>query len=199
VIAAGSPTPEVPERRATASERILDAVARLIVTVGVAAVSMQDVAHEAGVSKGLIHYHFRDKDTLLAQLIDWVTEGLVGREHSALAAVTPQTAVDALWRWLEGELERGHIRLLVELTQSSSAIVREASTRSAQRRREAATATIETVFGALALRPRIPAPLLAEVAVDFIDGLATRATLTLAAPPRAAFDVLWLSLLSLAE
>ena len=198
-MAEGAPASEPPMRRPSASERILDAVARRIVTGGAAALSMQDIAQEAGVSKGLIHYHFRDKDTLLAHLVDWITEGLVGRERAALAAVTPQTAVDALWGWLEGELERGHIRLLVELAQSPSDMVHQASARSAQRRREAATATIETVFGALALHPRIAASLLAEVVVAFTDGLATRAALMLPAPPRIAFDVLWLSLLSLAE
>jgi AcrR family transcriptional regulator len=195
----GAPASETSVRRPSASERILDAVARRIVTGGVAALSMQDIAQEAGVSKGLIHYHFRDKETLLAHLVDWITDGLVGRERAALAAVTPQTAVDALWGWLEGELERGHIRLLVELAQSPSDMVQQASARSAQRRREAATTTIEMVFGALALRPRIAASLLAEVVVAFTDGLATRAALTLPAPPRIAFDVLWLSLLSLAE
>jgi TetR/AcrR family transcriptional regulator, fatty acid metabolism regulator protein len=34
---------------------------------------MQDVADAAGVSKGLIHYHFHDKETLLTRLIEWMT------------------------------------------------------------------------------------------------------------------------------
>jgi AcrR family transcriptional regulator len=198
-MATDSPVPRAATGRSSASARILDAAARRIVTAGAASVSLQDVADEAGVSKGLIHYHYHDKDALLARLVDWASDGLIAREHDALATVTPQTAVDTLWGWLEGELERGHIRLLVELSQSASEIVRQASARSAERRRDAATATIETIFEALGLRPRIPAPLLAEVVVAFVDGLATRAALPLPAPLRIAFDVLWLSLLSLAE
>lgn len=198
-MATDTPVPRGAPGRSSASARILDAAARRIVTTGAASVSLQDVADEAGVSKGLIHYHFHDKETLLAQLVGWASDGLIAREHDALAAVTPQTAVDTLWGWLEGELERGHIRLLVELSQSASEIVRQASARSAEQRRAAAAATIEILFDALGLRPRIPAPLLAEVVVAFIDGLATRAALPLPAPLRIAFDVLWLSLLSLAE
>src|SRR5919199_673237 len=93
------PSPPVPRRpRASAAERILRAAARAIVERGAAAVSMHDVAEEAGVSKGLIHYHFHDKETLLARLVEWMTRNLVAREEGAIAESQPRHAIDDLWR-----------------------------------------------------------------------------------------------------
>src|ERR671932_2690500 len=112
-----SPTGPAPRPRAGAAERILRATARTIVERGAVALTMHDVAEEAGVSKGLIHYHFHDKETLLARLAEWMTRNLVARERAALAESTPRHAIDDLWGWLEGELERGHVRVLLELAE----------------------------------------------------------------------------------
>ena len=62
------------DRRLSTPERILYAAAARIVAGGTANLSMQDVADAAGVSKGLIHYHFHDKETLLTRLIEWMTQ-----------------------------------------------------------------------------------------------------------------------------
>ena len=50
---------------ADAPARILDAAIASLVSAGAGALAMHEVAERAGVSKGLIHYHFRDKDALL--------------------------------------------------------------------------------------------------------------------------------------
>ena len=71
-------------------ERILYAAAARIVAGGTANLSMQDVADAAGVSKGLIHYHFHDKETLLTRLIEWMTHESIDREAATLAAVHPR-------------------------------------------------------------------------------------------------------------
>ena len=67
---------------------------------------MQDVADEAQVSKGLIHYHFRDRDALLARLIESLAEDIMARERSAIDGCAPQEAIDAMWHWIEDELAR---------------------------------------------------------------------------------------------
>jgi AcrR family transcriptional regulator len=161
--------------------------------------TMQEVAEEAGVSKGLIHYHFQDKDTLLARLAMWIADGLVRRERAALAASTPHGAIDDLWRWLEAELVRGHVRALVELAGWHGGGVRPATAEAMHMRRRAATASTERLFALLALRPRVPPVLLGDLLVTFIDGLASAPAGAGGADARAAFDVLWLALLGLAE
>ncbi|HMA02814.1 MAG TPA: hypothetical protein VKP02_10665, partial [Gemmatimonadaceae bacterium] len=70
---------------------------------------------------------------------------------------------------------------------------------SANARRDASAASIEQLFSLLGLRPRIPAVLLADVVVAFIDGLAIAIGIDRGKNARAAFDVFWLSLLSLTE
>jgi AcrR family transcriptional regulator len=187
------------ERRPSTPIRILQAAARRIVTGGAANLSMQDVADTAGVSKGLIHYHYHDKETLLARLVEWVTRESIARERSALAASTPRTAVDDLWTWVSGELARGDLRVLIELSNERGTATGAAIRTAAAARREAAAATVTRLFAMLDLRPRVPVPLLADVIAAFIDGLVVHAALAPEANHRVAFDVFWLSLLSLAE
>lgn len=54
-------------RGARSIQRILDAAARLFGTEGFESASMSAVARAAGVSKGLLHYHFRSKEHLLIE------------------------------------------------------------------------------------------------------------------------------------
>ena len=149
---------------------------------------MQDVADAAGVSKGLIHYHFHDKETLLTRLIEWMTHESVDREAATLARSTPKTAVDDLWTWVAGEIDRGHLRVLNELAQERGPLISDAIRRSAQARREAAMVTVDRLFALLELRPRVPVQLLADVIVAFIDGLAIHASIAPQANHRVAFD-----------
>lgn len=185
--------------RLEAAERILRAAVRCIVSSGAAALTMHDVAEEAEVSKGLIHYHFHDKDTLLARVVEWMGQNLVSRERAALENSTPRHAIDDLWAWLAAELDRGHLRVLLELAQWRNPLVRRAIHSANLARREASAASIERLFALLALRPRIPARLLADVVVPFVDGLAMTMGVDAEFNPRAAFDVLWLSLLTLTD
>ena len=188
-----------PRMRPDATERILQAAATRLAISGASVMTMQEVAEEAGVSKGLIHYHFHDKDTLLVRLVMWIAEGLVRREHAALATSAPQGAIDDLWRWLEEELARGHVRALVELAGWRGGRVRSSAAEAMRMRRMAATASAERLFALLALRPRVPLVLLGDLLVTFLDGLASAPARAQGAEARAAFDVLWLALLGLAE
>ena len=188
-----------PEGRRAAPERILDAAAARIVAVGAANLSLQDVADAADVSKGLIHYHFKEKETLLAILAQWIGRETVRREAEALVSSTPSTAVDDLWAWLSAELQRGHLRALQDLACEPAPKVREAVILTAAARREAAADTITRLFDLLGLRLRLPVPAVADVIVAFVDGLSVYAMLQPDTNHRVTFDVFWLSLLSLAE
>ncbi len=168
---------------------------------------MSEIARDAGVSKALIHYHFVDKETLLARLIDHLARGVVAREREALRRFEHEhnpLAVDALWAWLEGELERGSINVLLELDAYRGPAVQAAARAAAAAREAAAQETIQRLFAILELRPRIEPAMLATVHVAFVDGLAIRKGLAsgeerVSTPSRVAFDVFWLAMLSLAE
>jgi AcrR family transcriptional regulator len=160
---------------------------------------MQGVADEADVSKGLIHYHFRDRDALLARLIESLAEDIMARERAALEGCAPQDAIDALWRWIDDELTRGELRVLLELQQDPAPEVALAARRAARLRHAQAEVTTGQLFRMLGLTPRVPAELMAGVAVAFLDGLAMETSLQPDREARISFDVFWLALLSLAE
>jgi AcrR family transcriptional regulator len=51
-------------------ERLLDAAVRLIAREGIDNVRIARIATEAGVSAGLVHYHFASRDALLEEAIE---------------------------------------------------------------------------------------------------------------------------------
>jgi AcrR family transcriptional regulator len=55
-------------------ERILQAVIDLLARDGISGVSMRAVAHEAGVSLGLLSYHYQDKTDLIRAALHRVEE-----------------------------------------------------------------------------------------------------------------------------
>lgn len=185
-----------------ATRRILSGARELVARGGAAEISMGDVAASAGVSKALVHYHFRDKDSLLQALVEDVGFAVLARAREAMAPMQREAgthALDAYWAWLEHELRGADLRILISLAEYDSARVRAASRRIAAQRREVTAEHTALVFARLGLTPRVPAELIAETVLAFVDGLATVHSLSPERDPRPAFDVLWLALLTLAE
>jgi AcrR family transcriptional regulator len=185
--------------RRNAADRILHGATARLIEVGAVELSLHDVAKYVGVSKALIHYHFADKESLLIRVVEWTTEQVIARERAALVHGFPAQAVDELWQWLSGELEDGHLRVLLELAQYRAPRVQAAIRESVAARRTAAAGTVSRLFTLLELRPRVPLELLAAVVVTFSDGLALRPMMEGTDEARIAFDIFWLSVLSLAE
>lgn len=188
-------------RAIEARERLLAATLRCAVRDGGGALSLQAIAREAAVSKALILYHFRDKETLLAAVIRWLDARIHARESHALERSSATTVLEDYWRWIEAELSTGELRALLELGQERGEESRRAMRESTDRRHAQAEATIGRVFGLLELTPRLPTAMLASCELAFRDGLVVGSS-----PPapahaerhaRVAFDVFWLSLLSL--
>src|SRR5215470_6020227 len=61
--------PPQPAERTSREERILDAAATLLVRWGYRKTTIDDVAREAGVAKGTIYLHWRDKNELFRAAI----------------------------------------------------------------------------------------------------------------------------------
>ena len=60
-------------------EHLLAAAARVIARDGTAGVRIRDVAMEAGVSTGVVHYYFGSKDEILIEALRWATRSPVER------------------------------------------------------------------------------------------------------------------------
>ncbi|NLU82944.1 TetR/AcrR family transcriptional regulator [Rhodococcus sp. HNM0569] len=69
-------------------DRILDALERLLLDVGLAQVTIEAVAAEAGVSKGGLLYHFPSKEALLAGMVRRLGERTDAQRTQASAAGT---------------------------------------------------------------------------------------------------------------
>jgi len=178
-----------------ARSRIVRAGIRCVIRDGLADASMAVIAKEANVSKALLHYHFADRSQLLSEMATLIGRRLITREQNALERDEASAPVDALWRWLETELERGELRALLALGMLRDSPVLEAIEEVSLARRTSAATAVEYIFGRLGLTPRLPLTLIADANVAFIDGLALDRDSS--RDSRVSFDVFWLGILSL--
>lgn len=89
-------------RGARSIQRILDAAARMFGKEGFQGASMGQVAQAAGVSKGLLHYHFQSKEHLLIEAVRATFRQLHARFDDRFlrgdrGLPTALDALDALW------------------------------------------------------------------------------------------------------
>jgi len=109
----------VAERR----EQLIEAALAVASRDGIDAATVRAVAAEAGVSLGVVHYCFQDKDELLRAMAHAITSANLERSLGELPpdADDPETVIetviDALWAGIRGS--RGPQLLSYELTTSS--------------------------------------------------------------------------------
>jgi AcrR family transcriptional regulator len=101
-----------------ASARIVEAMRRSVAARGAAGSTFDQVAREAGVSRGLLHYHFGTKERLLAEVVRRDADIRLAHLGGELApARTVDDVVDVLVRSLEDLVDRdpGFVALMFEL------------------------------------------------------------------------------------
>ena len=81
--------PEQPDERHQREERILDAAAALLVRWGYRKTTIDDVAREAGVGKGTIYLHWKDKNELFVAVI-WRANQQASAEIMRRIAADPE-------------------------------------------------------------------------------------------------------------
>ncbi|MBI3071519.1 MAG: TetR/AcrR family transcriptional regulator [Deltaproteobacteria bacterium] len=91
------------------AERILKVTMRCLAHSDCDRLSMREIAEAAGVSKSLLHYHFKSKDALLLELVERFFDAMVSRIAKAASEGTLHTGtgpialvetLDAIWREL---------------------------------------------------------------------------------------------------
>lgn len=101
-------------------ERILDATFRRLVSEGYAALSIREIARDAGVNHALINYHYRSKDQLVIEVLDAVNQRLLSRQASMYES---SDGFAQKWatarRFYESDLASGFVRLQAELWAAS--------------------------------------------------------------------------------
>ncbi len=101
-------------------QRILDATLRRLVSEGYAALSVREIARDAGVNHALINYHFGSKDQLVIDVLDAVNQRLLLRQASMYESGGgfAQKWASAR-RFYEDDLASGFVRLQAELWAAS--------------------------------------------------------------------------------
>ena len=100
--------------------KILDAAFRRLATEGYAALSVREIAKDAGVNHALINYHFRSKDQLVIAVLDEANRRLLERqkrmyrEPGGFAEKWAQAR-----RFYRSDLASGFVRVQAELWAAS--------------------------------------------------------------------------------
>src|SRR5262245_59921894 len=81
------------QKAAARRDAILSAALDEFAAQGFAAARLDDVARRAGVAKGTIYLHFRDKEALFQELVRSVLGTFVGTFEAALKADVPARAL----------------------------------------------------------------------------------------------------------
>ncbi|MEO8543638.1 MAG: helix-turn-helix domain-containing protein [Burkholderiaceae bacterium] len=100
--------------------KILDAAFRRLATEGYAALSVREIAKDAGVNHALINYHFRSKDQLVIEVLDSANRRLLERQTSLYRG---PGSFARKWaearRFYESDLASGFVRVQAELWAAS--------------------------------------------------------------------------------
>jgi AcrR family transcriptional regulator len=100
--------------------KILGAAFRRLASEGYAALSVREIAKDAGVNHALINYHFRTKDQLVIEVLDAANRRLLERQ---LAMYREPASFAQKWaqarRFYESDLASGFVRVQAELWAAS--------------------------------------------------------------------------------
>ncbi len=99
-----APTPPNGADDIDARTALLDAVERLMLSEGYAAVTSRRLAAEAGVNAGLVYYYFGPMDNLFVEVFRRSAERMLDRQSEALASDKP---LWALWDLIRDQTNTG--------------------------------------------------------------------------------------------
>jgi AcrR family transcriptional regulator len=156
----------------TTKAKILDAAFRRLAQEGYAALSMREIAKDAGVNHALINYHFHTKDQLVIEVLDEANRQLLQRQQQMYRG--PGGFAEK-WaqarRFYESDLASGFVRVQAELWAAgmSNPELREKFLPRVRAWKEVVLGGVrEALATATACGLGLPAPLTAEVVTTWI-------------------------------
>jgi len=186
------------KRSLETQDSIIRAAVRCLSSNGVGALTVGAVARRAGVSSGLVHYHFATKQRLLAAAAERLLERRTAERLGALGSGAGLVALDRLWQATQRSADDGAERATLDLVAlaGENADVGRLVAHGRQRERTALRERLPALFAELGAMP-VAVDETAEVVATFIDGIGlTLAAGADAAVVRSAFDAFWLALIA---
>ena len=186
------------DRSLDARETILSAAIELLRERGGTNITTDQVATKAGCAKGLVHYHFKRKDQLLAAAAERLWQERTDAWTGALASKGPKDAIQRAWRILVGESANGTAASCATLgMRSEKLVVQSVSDGRASFSRQIAAA-LQQLLAHLSLEPSVPVTELGALLVATVEGIGLQ--LGSGAPAEElepAWSAFWAGLLSL--
>ncbi len=163
------------EQRLNHRQRIVDAAWRCVARTGYSALRVDDICHEAAVSKGSFYIYFKRKDDVLFALLDEDAAALEQRIHSVLLANRP--GIDRLRLFAQTMLadhdDQGRMQVRADLWAEMfcDKEVRDRFVEHLDRRRRLLSVAISEGIKTGEFDGGVPAETLARIVLAIVDGL----------------------------
>jgi len=199
------PTPLAPGLSPSAQQRarqIVEAAARVMARKGFAGTTMKDIAAEAGITAGLIHYYFDSKEDLLAAVIATLCTQMRTESEAAFAASRGAAPIARAWAVLQatkGQFRRSdQQRLFVEAITLAlrDPRMREQVAQLYEDLLDSSTAMVEELATQVPTPPPVPLRDFAAVIVAALDGMALQKLLDPERDEDALYNALGFLLMS---
>ena len=167
-------------KSAISSQQIIDAAIRVLARQGYARTSLLEIAKEAGMSKGALHYHYPSKESLIHAVLEAACNAVQARSVEAWSP--SENPFEALRRSLEElwatRAQRTDEALVVAdllaqslYDESLRPRLAEFYALGAQQIRD----YLEEHLISVGLEPRVPLDLLPRIVIGMLDGLVMQA------------------------
>lgn len=161
-------------------QQVIDAAVLTLARKGYADTSVQDIAEEAKLSKGAVHYHFKNKDDLIQNVLTQCCDHMTRRVKAAWGAPgTPaervRRAIQEMW---SARKERGpEMRVIADLVGygvHNEGLRGPLAQMFRKNREEIMEAGLKDLM-ALGLKARVPLDVIPRLLLASLDGLALHA------------------------
>lgn len=165
------------KKSAISASQIVAAATRVIARKGYARTSLNDIAREAGMSKGAVHYHFPSKEVLVAKVLETACDAVAERTKDAWqrGGQDPFEALRASVRelWAVRTSRSDEVAVVADLLAQAlhdeslrpqlAGYYRFASAQTTQH--------LVTVLASFGLRPKVSPELVPRLLLGLLDGL----------------------------
>lgn len=177
---------------------LLETASRLLRERGASRVSIAAVAEAAGCAKGLVHYHFKNKQNLWAAVAHHIAVDRANRWSTALSANTASDAVADSWKLLTEESVDGSARAWFSISGPDTPVPGHAVSAVESLFLREISESLDALFQRLGVRLRVPLDEVAALLVSVIDGIGLQLLRADRAPQlENAYAAAWLGILSL--
>jgi len=181
-----------------AKSRILESAGRVLLTHPPERVTLELVAKTARCAKGLIHYHYKTKDALLASAAADIWAKRTDAWTTALGRPKPAEAIDAAWDLITDEAASGAHRAAVQLATRRDDLIGQTARKAAGEFRDSMARATEALVRRMGRTLTVPPDEAGELLVSTVNGLGMELDMDVGSERvSAAWAAFWIGLLAL--